>query len=179
MVEPMVLCFWFMFSCERGLLHFREKDIPVCEQGSQISFKYYQAVYYLISQSNLGGDSEVSMLVHIFLSNSNKSLKDSVTTSKAKNTRGYMRLHPEEKLEELHGAPWRQGTRRNEDSIAAPSSWKPKHKNASKSLLNPFPKVHALSSKSFESDSLGFFNSLFDKHVQEEMKPHRKECTQV
>lgn len=132
-----------MFSCEKGVLRFREKDILVCEQGSQISVKDYQAVYYLISQSNLGGDSEVSTLVRIFLNNSNESLKDSATMSKAKNTRGYMRLHPKEKLEELRGAPQRQGTRRNADTSVAPSSWKPKHKNASKSQLNLVPKVHA------------------------------------
>ncbi|XP_059069368.1 uncharacterized protein LOC131859520 [Cryptomeria japonica] len=76
--------------------------------------------------------------------------KDFATMSKAKNTIGYMRLHPEEKLEELHGAPQRQGTRKNVDTSVSPSSY-----------------------------SLGFFNSLFDTPVKEEMQPHRKECTQV
>lgn len=89
-------------------------------------------MYYLISQRNLGGDSEVSTLVHIFLNNSNNFLKNFVTMSKEKNTIGYMRLHLEEKLEELDGAPQRQGTRKNVETSVAPSSWKPKHKNASK-----------------------------------------------
>lgn len=94
-----------MFSCGKGVLHFCEKDILVYEQGPQISFKKYQALYCLISQSNLGGDSDVFMPVRISLNNSNNFLKDFVTMTKEKNTRGYMKLHLEEKLEELQGHP--------------------------------------------------------------------------
>lgn len=48
-----------------------------------------------------------------------------------------------------------------------------------KSKLNSVPMVHATSSKSSEPYSLGFFNSLLDTPIQEEMQPQRKECIQV
>lgn len=86
----------------------------------------------MIFQSNLGGNFEVFTWVRMSLNNSNNFLEEYVTMSREKNTRGYMKLHPEEKLEELQRPLQRQGMRRNSDTNTAPSSSKPKHKNGSK-----------------------------------------------